>query len=819
VPLLAMRSAVLLFCAQCLLCLPDHVQGVPFVYISAEDLKAEKDAEAAVGTYCGNADPISEAQQIENKKSLALGLGDENFIFVAANTTNDTDEFGDKMASMVGDKIGSQGFPFFLAACSFVCLVVFTYTAIPAFKFCRLCHYSHNTPTVLKVAFIVPVVIVFIVVCVSVSKASVGASTMVDGINNVACDSAKLINASFKGSGSTSGIMKSLRMLEEQDQHMENTSFFVNTTTLVLDGTAPLPLMITRVKAYLQAVLNMVEGGEMVVNMTTGTNWYRNFASAPFKSAVADVSTAIDGSLATAMSNFRAQVYVINSYEKRNESQYSLRDTADNILAMKKLFVKGVGMFSRSEDNPLEILKVFPPLVIVLFMGAFLALLFAGFSTGSLLVKERLSDGSYNTMPHRCGCASWGCTLCVAMPALILGGILVGASLPLAALCLIVDDIDGQMLMDMAPGLGLNTSSPGVKSQANMLDMCINNSNSSLDPLIADLTIVEDDDGSHITLTESNNKGDSAMVYMRYMQLTQAMATQSTTLLDSAQVTQMLGYIQTHSPVQTLFLPVEAMKSDSSYQNLINTDLATAFNTSLACDDNGNGLRDFAQLASSQCSSSLSTLLGQLGCTGTDDTSTTSPPGAPSASANVCSAATDYIALASSFRSHAPFKCLEWKNAAANTLTCDLNTLNPADPVCDDVTLVDCNLAKYAQDFVAVAAQTGYLFTVLDTVVNGTYTPITDNLLKLAMGLIVQPSGMINDGLTCGFLPPLWQAVVDSLCYQGAWGMKSIGQGYVLTGIFLFLFGIWMYIIWRVTIDNVNHSRTQVHNDVQVEYK
>merc|ERR1719188_1301554 len=100
---------------------------------------------------------------------------------------------------------------------------------------------------------------------------------------------------------------------------------------------------------------------------------------------------------------------------------------------MKEMFTETIASFSRPSDNPLEMLKTFPPPVTLCFMGAFLALVCGGFGTGALLVKEKSGDNTFSKVPHRCAGLSWTCGLLVAIPSLALGGVLVGISLSLRA--------------------------------------------------------------------------------------------------------------------------------------------------------------------------------------------------------------------------------------------------------------------------------------------------------------------------------------------------------------------------------------------------
>jgi hypothetical protein len=93
----------------------------------------------------------------------------------------------------------------------------------------------------------------------------------------------------------------------------------------------------------------------------------------------------------------------------------------------------------------------------------------------------------------------------------------------------------------------------------------------------------------------------------------------------------------------------------------------------------------------------------------------------------------------------------------------------------------------------------------VDTAVAAKSSGITTDLKDLVFQYMINPLFRMFDGLNCGFLPGFWQATVDSLCFQGVYGMRKIGSGYNLTAFFIMILAISMYILWRRTIDNVNN--------------
>merc|ERR1719253_2251778 len=160
------------------------------------------------------------------------------------------------------------------------------------------------------------------------------------------------------------------------------------------------------------------------------------------------------------------------------------------MVEMKDVFIESIGSFVDPEGNMLEPLGVIPQVVSLTFGGAFLVILCGCCSTGCWF-KEKDPDGNFNKAPHRCACLSWFFALIFAMPLFIVGGLLSGVSLPLASVCLIMDDINGDMLTEIGPALDIDPTTSDTKNLMKMLDNCINPADPTLNANFLDLIDIE----------------------------------------------------------------------------------------------------------------------------------------------------------------------------------------------------------------------------------------------------------------------------------------------------------------------------------------
>jgi len=809
------RSRPLLLVASFLLC--SRVQGgPPKVYVNQKDRQVGVDATAAVEKFCADVQPITDSDKVDGEASLEEVLNGPNFILEAANESKNNDDFGQKLTESFPEKIKGQVLPFFLTAVSLLMLVCFCYTACPCCKCIRCYKGHHRSPFCLKMIFIAPILFVLLVILVSTRMSGDGAKTMLEGFDNIACESAELIETALHGKGTFIGLLPALTNLQNMDNALVSNSPLVVDARKYSTDAQDLSVAVFNARTLLQAMSEFINKTEDAFSMTRQPDLHRVATvgdagdvhrqcqiCTELRSKVSSVTDAFNASLAASTAGFRDIVHAAFTQTGLEAQQKVIRASGDGMVKMKNILVDKVGVFTRPGENPLDRLKGFPIAVIALFLGAYLSLLCACCGASCLVVREKARSDAYSTAPHRFAGVSWTCALLVVMPCLILGGILEGLSLPLAAVCFIADDLNGQMLTDMAPAFGLNMSSTDGVTNRNLVEYCVNPKNKSTDANVLDLMMVKDDNGDMVSWRENSLTGDA--VAMKNAVARVRAAGDNTAMATDSAVVQLKSYIRDH-PVAAGITPRDTIGTWLTRHSQDGL-------SSLGCNDvtlNGTtiaGVSAFVAVCDAQCNSTASgdTLCGNtlktysedLLCNEANKSSETESRCAGQIA--ICSQANSYLASVKYLHTDASFfSCPVFKRGGA--------ACSPSE-VCTSYTMQACSFDQWKQDYSDFKDRINTMMVAVDTELDNHQSTIDDDLIRivaLVESKLVTPQDEISSGATCGFVAPAWQGVVDGLCYQSVFGMRSIGKGYVLASKFLIMFAIWMYMVWRFTIDNVN---------------
>jgi len=783
-----MYRGLLVLLAWVLLGSPAHALE-EMTYVTEKDEKTARDADLSVKTYCATAEPIAKEEKKDAKQTLIDAIGGSNFIVESAKASKNSEEFETNLGNSIGEKISGQVGPFFFAAVSLILFVYFICTACPFCKRCRICNGYHPSNLLLKVFFILPIVLVLFTTFVSVSNSSTGATLLGKGLTNVVCESAKLINVSLQGAGTDKfiGLLPAMRIIQSIDGALMDNSDFVNAASAIVAQTSAVTKAVDAAALALEALEKFTTRTRDT--LSSDNTLKRQFRTHSFLRMLNATSDNLKQGIGQSLSQLRSQVGAVLSAEEREKARKVLRKTMSSVANAKDSFVDSIGDFTKTETNPLEPLKMFPTFVVLLFFGAFLVLGCGSGSVGAFFFIEKYSDGTYSRIPHRCACCTWGNGLLIVIPMLILGGILVGLSIPGTALCLLADDIDGKTLKEMAPGLGLNTSGPDMKTAINVIEHCVNPKNKSQNANVLNLIMVTDEEtGQETTMMMDIASGEGSKIPIMIEELTAKLTSANPSISTSEGIQEMLRIMK--YPIGSHLLVRVNAFSWHTFEDLVSAQI-----TGLHCNDvNGTGLKTWygeyiAKCGGKDSSSPISTI-----CQTVDkvalDTHTTK-----------CAKGKEYLELVTASKVNAvTFSCPDWQQ-------CDTTT-----QICSNVTWKDCKFNEVAQEWTAFADRIENTFIAVDTAVSETMTLIAQDMVNLVALYLLLPNQQLLEGFKCGFFGSAWQGLVDGLCYQGVYGIRNIGKGYEVCAIFLFLFSIWMYIVWRYTIDNVNYSELHAND-------
>merc|ERR1711920_602394 len=92
--------------------------------------------------------------------------------------------------------------------------------------------------------------------------------------------------------------------------------------------------------------------------------------------------------------------------------------------------------------------------------------------------RERDTNSSvenpYRTRVHKCACCTWCVGFFYAILAFAVGGLLVFAVVPLSGACLVLDDLNSDILFNAVPGASFDSTGDGAVMTRDIIEKCLN---------------------------------------------------------------------------------------------------------------------------------------------------------------------------------------------------------------------------------------------------------------------------------------------------------------------------------------------------------
>jgi len=810
-------------------------------YITAKDLEVASDSSLTAIKYCGVAEDPDAATPAEARETLLAALGGTNIVLEAMEDSKDKEELKTQVQENFQEAFIQMVMPIVFAIVCIICLGCFGCTAVPCFKnisCCRCCKKERETSCLMKGVCCLPIVLCIVMTIVGVATATQGSTTMVSGFESMACASADLLNSTLQGKQTEPtfiGLLPGLTTLEGIDRSLNNGSGFMIDLTVILDDT----VAVTEAIRIASGVLSTF-GDVMALPANTAptfasdgsTTYHKCDFCATLAAPLAEVSTALTTGIGAALASAREEVELQLSWTKRQELQQTLRGSMEPMQRMKTTFVDTLSPFVNPDDDPLTDVKDLAPIAVALvFVGAFIVIACSCCSSGWFIAREKNNGGAYSKGPHRIACCTWCWALVFSILCFFFGGLLNGASVPMAGVCLIMDDVDGAMVERIAPSLGLNISGPNGTNFVMMLDNCVNPANTSLNANFLDLIVIQNaTDGTNWTMREGLMTSVRDPIDAQFDNVIAQMAAGNANLASSTAITSLKSKI-TSNPIKAMILTdAEAMQADSVYAPFAGSPLASGYTTSLQCLDH-IVTADDGTTTTVPGISDFSTELEAWGAVGTPlvgvscgDTRTCT--GETGLRAQRCNAGNSYLnlyaSIASSIVTRVEFRCDLWEDPNDSSLYCDIKDMNAVTGVGSclnsagvlTVKQKTCNLEEFNTYYLEMSVRIDKSMTYVDNIVNAKKDGIATGLKNLVATYLLDPLIFILNGVSCGWLPGFWQEAVNSLCYRGVYGMRRIGQGYIIASFFVLILALDMYILWRRSIDNVNSDACNQERNV-----
>jgi hypothetical protein len=435
----------------------------------------------------------------------------------------------------------------------------------------------------------------------------------------------------------------------------------------------------------------------------------------------------------------------------------------------------------------------------------------------------------YRRSVHRSACCTWCCAFLYAIIAFFIGGLLYALSVPLSSTCLVMDDVNSQMLKDIAPAVGIDMDvhSEQFSMVGDIIDKCFNPENPSENANLLDLLIVQDGNKSNETVSMRTRISAQMQeqIVSKFDMITQTLNNLSVPSLANNSAVINLRSLLIANPIDALILPDrERLVEDDAYKAIALDSrgpdgLQIGFATSMSCV-NHTVDAELASLVSSETIPGIDTFVSKLAFFGTlSDSSTCAEKvvncGGQNSDAVICEAGNNYMDLKQGLLLSSQYRCDLFEDPHNSTQFCDPSLMTNAhgtwindclDPVTKRAKIKQRNCTL--QEFVAYvhnsSAAIDKVLGRVDFTVPQVKEIINVEMRGVVNNFLIDPVTEIVDGVTCGFVAATYQGLIDGLCYQGVVGFNTIARSYVACAALSFILILVAFVLWCRGVNNVN---------------
>jgi len=835
------------------------VLGASAQYWDSADQQLADKAEEKKVSLCGENQMEMDESSREGIRASLEAMSADNFLLEAMKVSESQEEFQAEVQSsfdpgFMAVNAGPLGFAFFVMGVYFVCCC---WTCCPCCGCCRCCKKERSIPKMYKFGVVFLLVGLLVGMLVAALNASAGFATTHTGMATTGCESAKLVDAMLSGQDEPHflGLKVALTTFGDLKDKLSETSTFITDVKNIMSDTTDISDAVTLASSTMQLLIDMMNLEANVHPKDDAGNdlFHACTLCGPLSEALAEAQQALESGTASALDGARDQV----NKQLSGESLASLADSMESatapLLEFKDLLHTFFGTLVLEDTIPdaLEALDSYGPLgSIFLILGGF-ALMACAFCTMGCWIcvdkeKEKAADNSpeieevapaanpengdqalnppedkvkeYRGKSRWCACVTWCCACYYIMFAFFIGGVFTALCFPLASVCLIMEDMDSQMLDDIQGATGMNLTGEEGEMMADMVDQCFQGLGEE-NPIMLKL----------IKVTEN---GTTMTMYEKVVDETRNMIQDQFDAIGSSG-----GGSDGSFP---------KLNDDDNVQKLKQLLRETYIDGMMLLDDSANNVPDFTNLAASDLSDYLAgsarcpdfTIPSNLDLPNEGDTilgidsfaaqlngpnfgnGNQDPPiqagrcaqevTCPTSGANkdACEEANTLMSLRARLENAMTFKCKTFTKAG---VYCD--TKDTLDCLTDGQTTsetFDCDLATFTQMVNDFDTRLTNVFGHLDTITEEFMPKIQGQLQDIVNEELMDPITAVADGLTCGFLKTRYAQTIDGMCYGMVIGLKGLADAYVLCAIMALLLIFVIYVVWRIVNDNVTKDAWSV---------
>lgn len=796
-------------------------------YVTPEDTKVAEQANFKVKEYCGDK-PDMDVDRSEGREELLKAAGGENIILNVLTKAKDPSEIPGVLQEEAIPSLFYKVAPLAMAFVMLFLWLICCWTACPCCKCCR-CAKERHTSLALKIIALFLIIGLAGGILISAGLAIKGYNTAVDGFDNVACSSAEFLNITLSGQVSPPflGMIPLLGKFNELDENLDNNSAFVNEISSILSRTEKITEAVGLASQTLDLLANMMQNDANTQPKTSsGADGFHTCVGCKdLSDALESARTALDEGIASALAGAREEVDAQLSPANRQDLQQSFRNSTSPLVQVTTT-VREAFSFFVEDDGAFDRMRWF---VDTWFYEIVLAIIFAaailmvcGCSTVSCFTfrekatRREVGANPYNRSMYRCASCTWCCAFLYAIIAFLIGGLLYAISVPVSGTCLVMDDVNSQMLKDIAPAINLSTNSANFDMVADIIDNCFNPADPSKNANLMDILKVQGANGSNESVSMRTRMSEEMQdqIVKQFDEITATLTNLSVPgLVDSPEVVALTAFLA-QNPMDAFILPDQARMSDDDRFKALSDGLEIAFGTSMSCSDfnssdaalgNIPGIDSFeADLAafgdlsnsSSTCAKSL------LTCTDPGNNAT-------------CDAGSNYADLKQELLLSSQYRCDLFEDPGDSSQYCNPGNMTHSsgawtndclDPVTRRATIKPrtCTLSEFVAYVQSFNATINRVLSRVDTTVPEVKDIINVDMRAAMDTFLLDPVTEIVDGVTCGFVATTYQELIDGLCYQGVNGFTTVARSYVACAALSCILLLLTFTLWCRGVNNFN---------------
>ncbi|CAL1164700.1 unnamed protein product, partial [Cladocopium goreaui] len=773
-------------------------------FVTQADYDLARDASLKTAEVCEDFEVLDAEQKARAKENLQLSSAG-NILRTLLEEAADAEEIAELFIAKAQEPAFAVQIAGPLVASFVLMILYFTCCCwCGCCRYCRCCKRDWQCGRCGKLIFFVLLVGIGLALTVAAFLALTGLDAAVDGVERTACASAQLMNTTLQGGQpdlAFLGLLPILEILQSLSDSLSPDSDFICDLKGVIDNTQDISQAVylaSQTKSLLYDMMTL-PANQIPTDSGGDSLLHECKLCSELSSVLGPAIAALDGSVATALKRAREEVNTQLSGSKLQELQANFETMSAPVDQFKVSLKSFLGPLI--EEDLLDTVKAQMDTAGRGGAASFaiLALLLTACGLLTVFCWCCTTPGNPKARVHRCACCTWCCGCWYLFLAFLVGGLLNLVVVPLSSFCLILEDLDGEILQDISAAANLNLTGAVGNMAISLVENCLNPPpNADVNPVLLDIITTTNSDGTTVSMNEAIVGTVTSQITKQFDAI--SLDTGGLALADTEELQMLIGTLRNLS-MDEMMLPAESLASNSDYTAMLAEErLRNYLITSTSCTDGTfYGIDSFvANLSNYGTLETHSSCAKKVTCSGTQQ--------------NACDAANRFIDLKQKLLSVETFKCKYFKDALGQkcdllSMTYDANTGTYAnDCFLADGTLEKleefCTLQEFTSVVTSFATQIDLAMGRVDRVTPAALQKINVQLKSLVNQYLLVPIGRIVDGVTCDFMAKQYGNFVDGMCFRGVWGFTAIVASYVAAAVLTVFLVIVMYLIWRFALDS-----------------